>query len=315
MTEGLVHVMREFDRGGDPMEVMPPAPVAADDGLLPLHALTFAAAIEPASDLGQPGALEWIELQDLYIDPRYQRAVLAPGRKNVGRIVKGFNWSLFSPLVVAERSPGPDSRRRFAVIDGQHRAIGAKTHGGIPALPCLVIEGGPDMEAKAFAIINGQVTAILPTYIHAARVLARVPEALELDRICEAGGVRIQKYGNGMPQKAGETLAISTLEKCLARHGRDTLITALQCVTQTGNGNPGLLNVPVITGLCFVLDRNRRARDAGERLFAAIEADGGIRRMHVRAVTARAAERKFTTTTYFIAEVRKALDAAKLGAK
>ncbi|HCE07057.1 MAG TPA: hypothetical protein DEQ40_00355 [Oxalobacteraceae bacterium] len=296
--------------------VPPPVPAVPvpvwSDGLLPLHALTFQPAIPPAKLLGVPGKMRWLDLRDLYIDPSYQRAVLTSGRKNIGRIVAGFNWALFSPLVVCRRENASDGRERYAIIDGQHRAIGARTHGGIRELPCLVIHGGPEMEAKAFALINGQVTAILPTYIHAARVLAKEPDALELDRVCQASGVRILKYGNGAAfMKPGDTLAIGTLEKALARYGSDTLITALQCVTETGNGNPGLLNISVINGLCYVLDNNRKARDAGERLFNAIEAYGGIAIMHHRAGVAKAANRG-TMTANFIVEVRKTLAGAKL---
>lgn len=251
-----------------------PAPTAADDGLIPMHVVSFTPPIAPATDLGVAGSLEWIELQDLYIDPRYQRAVLQPGRKNIGRIVGGFNWSLFSPLVVAERAPGPDGRRRFAII-------------------------------------NGQVTAIMPTYIHYARVVAGEPDALALDAACKAAGVRILKFGNGGSLKTGETLAIGTLEGCMARYGRETLITAMQCVTETGNGNAGMLNITVIKSLCYVLDANRTARDAGEVLFSAIEAGGGIRRMHANAQDARH-RLGGSVTSHLVVEVRKALVAAKL---
>lgn len=314
-------------RGASPITramLAPSAPVAIpapasepepDDGLLPLHTLTFQTPIQPSATLGTPGKVKWLDIRDLYIDPRYQRAVLAPGRKNIGRIVKGFNWALFSPLVVAHRGKGADGRDRYAIIDGQHRAMAAKTHGGIRDVPCLVIFGGPAVEARAFAIINGQVTSIMPTYIHAARVMAGEPDALELDRVCKVAGVRILKSGNGVAyMKPGDTMAITTLEKCLSRYGSDTLITALQCVTETGKGNVGMLNIAVIHGLCYVLDANRKARDAGERLFSAIEKGGGIGFFH-RAAQAKRANDGGTTEAHFIVEVRKALAAAKLEGK
>lgn len=341
MSSDLAHVMQEFGRGSPTQVAGPAAQVTKEaidthaqmgrdaiarhdadmaaaaeaEGLLPLHALVFQAAPEAAGDLGTPGELRWIDLQDLYIDTSYQRAVLAPGRKNIGRIVKGFNWALFSPLVVAERAAAAGGRRRYAIIDGQHRALGAKTHGGIDALPCLVIHGGPEMEAKAFSIINGQVTAIPATYIHAARVRAKEPDALALDAACKTAGVRILRSCNGtLGMKVGDTMAIVTLEACLSKFGRDVLITALQCVTETHDGNPGFLNQTVIRGLCYVLAANKRALNAGERLFKAIETAGGIKVLHHRAQVRRA-NASGQVLTHFIDHVRGALADAGLEAK
>lgn len=284
------------------------------DGLLPLHAITFATAIPPSPDLGVPGKMKWLAICDLYIDPRYQRPVGANGRKNIGRIVKGFRWPLFSPLVVAYRGKGRDGRDRYAIIDGQHRAMGAQTHGGIREVPCLVIFGGPEVEARAFAIINGQVTSVLQTQIHAARVMAGEADALALDLACKSAGVRVLKTGTGTAvMKPGDTMAISTLETCMERYGRDTLITAMQCVTETGRGNAGMLNTVVIKGMCAVLSNNAKARDAGEALFAAIEKPGGIGFFY-RVAQANRTNDGGSILAHFIVQVRKALVAAKLEA-
>lgn len=290
-------------------DIAPPAP----DGLLPLHVVQFADPVVPATALGVPGKLKWLQVASLYVDPRYQRPITASGRKTIWQIVHRFNWALFSPLIVAYRGQGPDGKDRYAIIDGQHRATGAKTHGGIFEVPCLIITGGPEVEARAFAIINGQVTGVLPTQIHAARVMAKEPDAIAIDDACKAAGVRVLKSGNGAGgMKPGDTMAIATLEKCLKRYGRDTLITALQCVTETGNGNPGELGQTSINGLCAVLDANRVARDAGEALFAAVEAHGGITVMLHRARVASAADR-VAVRTHFINQVKDALHLAALG--
>jgi len=241
--------------------------------LLNLHAIEFEKPIIPQSDLGIAGKLKWLNLGLLRIDPRYQRPIGARGRKNIRHIVEEFDWSLFSPIVVAGRPNG-----FFAIIDGQHRAIAAWTHGGIHEVPCLIIVGDERAEARAFAIINGQVTAVTPTQIHAARVMAGEPAALELDKVCQAAGVTVLRTPRGA-YKVGETFAIGALETCLSKFGRDTLITALQCVTETGDGNAGMLNKACIMAFSDVLDRHRDWRDAGEALFKAVESAGGIASM------------------------------------
>jgi hypothetical protein len=43
-------------------------------------------------------------------------------------------------------------------------------------------------------------------------------------------------------QAAGQTMAVGAIDKCLKRYGDETLITALQCVTQTTNNRPGMLS-------------------------------------------------------------------------
>jgi hypothetical protein len=69
----------------------------------------------------------------------------------------------------------------------------------------------------------------------------------------------------------GQTQAIRCLAKCLNDYGRDTLITALQCITQTGDGNPGMLRATFIEALCTILSNNCEWRDAGEKLLRAMD--------------------------------------------
>ena len=51
--------------------------------------------------------------------------------------------------------------------------------------------------------------------------------------------------------------------RCLDAHGRETLISALHCITQTGYGNPGWVKATVVEALCEVLGENIHWRDAG----------------------------------------------------
>lgn len=238
--------------------------------LLPLHKLAFAPPAAAAPDIGVEGELKWLKLGQLRIDPRYQRSITPSGRATIRAIVEGFDWSKFSPIVVGERPGGV-----YAIIDGQHRATGALTHGGVRSVPCYVIRGGDEAEAAAFAIINGQVTAITQTQIHRARVMAKVPDALRLEAVCGLGGVRILR--NPAPPgywKIGDTVSIGTLRSCLKKYGQDVLVTALQCITETGEGNPGLVRGDIIQGFCDVLSKSERWLDSGEALFKAIETLG-----------------------------------------
>jgi hypothetical protein len=54
-------------------------------------------------------------------------------------------------------------------------------------------------------------------------------------------------------QLPGQTMVIAAIDKCLKQYGEETLITALQCITQTTNNIPGALSARMIKALCDVL--------------------------------------------------------------
>ena len=249
--------------------------------MLELHRVAFETPPAPAANVGPVSSLVWIPIDKLRIDPLYQRPVARRGEQNIRRIVERFSWSLFSPLVVCCRPGG-----LFAIVDGQHRAIAAKVHGGIPQLPCMIIAGTPEDEARAFAVINGQVTSVLPTQIFYARIASKEPEALAVKEACDAAGVRVLKTSHG-GFKVGQTLAISAIETAYRNVGRDTFITAMMCIVDTGDGNAGYLRAPVIRAMSGALKENPVWRDAGEALFVAIEG-AGIRAMYQAAMLKRA---------------------------
>jgi hypothetical protein len=66
-------------------------------------------------------------------------------------------------------------------------------------------------------------------------------------------------------------MAIGAIAQCLQRYGDETLITALQCVTQTVNNIPGVLTGRTIKALCQVLHKDRARRDSGLALLEAFD--------------------------------------------
>ena len=217
-------------------------------------------------EAGPAPMLQWLAIAALVVDPAYQRPIARAGRRNVTKIAAGFTWSKFAPVVVAPIEGG-----RYAIIDGQHRTTAALI-AGFDQVPCMVVIADRKGQAEAFTAINGQVTPITPVALHRAKREAGDPQALAIDAVAAAAGVRILgsvKISDQM--KAGETLAVGTLSKCLALYGRDHLITALQCVTQTGDGNPGCLHATVIRGFCLALEELPAWRESGSQLLEAID--------------------------------------------
>jgi hypothetical protein len=72
-------------------------------------------------------------------------------------------------------------------------------------------------------------------------------------------------------QASGQTMAVGAIARCLRQYGDATLITALQCVTQTVNNKPGALSARTIKALCAVLHDDHERRERGLALLEAFD--------------------------------------------
>jgi hypothetical protein len=215
---------------------------------------------------GPAPMLQWISIADLVVDPSYQRPIIGKGRRNVDQIARSFYWSCFAPVVVSPVEGG-----KFAIIDGQHRTTAAAL-AGFDTVPCQVVIAGRQEQAAAFKAINGITTAISAMALQAAALVAKEPWAMEIADVCIRAEVELLRYPVPVDkQAAGQTMAVGALTQCLKRYGSDTLITALQCVTQTSNNKPGMLSARIIKALCAVLHENHTWRDCGLALFDAFD--------------------------------------------
>lgn len=220
-----------------------------------------------APDPGPAPMLQWIPVSDLVVDQTYQRNIRGAGKSNVRKIAANFRWSCFAPVVVSPVNGG-----KFAIVDGQHRTTAAALI-GIDMVPCQVIVATAAEQALAFKEINGATTAMSRQAIHAAALAAGDADALALEDVARRSEVTILRYpiATNLQDVPGQTMSVGCLDQCLRQYGRDTLVTALQCVTQTENNQPGALVAPTIKALCGVLHDHVAWRDAGGRLLAAFD--------------------------------------------
>lgn len=251
--------------------------------LLPLVAPTFEPPLSLSKSIGKRGELKWIPIGHLYIDPSYQREVLRAGLKNIRKIAEGFNWAYFAPIVVA-----PRGAKKFAVIDGQHHSLAALCRGDIEQVPCLVTDADYATQARAFSIINGDVTRLSTLHVHRASVAAGDAEAVAIDAVCRAAGVKVAAYAKPKDILQGnETLAIGTLKNAIRRYGKDLVETALRVLIEAGAPEHKLIGKTTIQGLCDALGANPKWVSKRRDVAAAISAKG-IDRIHKdawRAVT------------------------------
>jgi ParB-like nuclease domain len=216
-----------------------------------------------------PGAvpmLQWLKIEDLVVDPAYQRPIVGNGRRNVDRIAREFSWSCFAPVVVSPVEGG-----KFAIIDGQHRTTSAAIL-GIESVPCQIVIAALSEQAAAFKAINGTITPISQMALHAAALIANEPWAVQIAHVCACAQVELLRYPVPISKQGpAQTMAVGAMTQCLKRYGEATLITALQCVTQTANNQPGALTARTIKALCDVLHRNPEWRESGLTLLEAFD--------------------------------------------
>ena len=210
--------------------------------------------------------LDWIDVEKLVVDTTYQREIGRRGSVNVHQIAEQFDWSKFAPVIVAPVEGG-----QFAIVDGQHRTTAAMLRGQ-KAVPCQVVQADRAKQAAAYAAVNGNITKTTAQQLYHAKIAARDPHALLLSEVCQAAGVEIIRRNFIQAElKPGQTQAVTALTRCLSIYGRDTLITALQCITQTADGNAGFVKSTIIEALCETLDEAPTWRDAGETLLRAMD--------------------------------------------
>ena len=130
--------------------------------------------------------LIWAAPGDLLVDEVYQRDLSDASLKLIRRIVENWDWRRFKPPVTARTADG------LEVIDGQHSAIAAATHGGIAQIPVVVVDAVEQVDrAQAFLGHNRDRLGITPAQMYAAALAAGDEDALLIGRVCAAADVTV----------------------------------------------------------------------------------------------------------------------------
>ena len=146
--------------------------------------------VSPADVRSAPPAVRMVRPGDLWVDEAYQRGLSERSVRLIRKIVSEWDWTAFKPPVVVE------VEGRLQVIDGQHTAIGAVTHGGIDEFPVLVVQAEKqELRASAFVRHNRDRISVTPTQLHTAMVAAGDEDALTIKQVCERAGIVISFQG------------------------------------------------------------------------------------------------------------------------
>lgn len=183
---------------------------------------TFALPREGMARAAEPGPapmLQWIAIDRLVVDDRYQRELKPGNWKAIQRIARHFRWSRFSPVFVAPIEGG-----RFAVIDGQHRTHAALLC-GMAEVPCQVVQMGFAEQAAAFAAVNGMVTKVTGWNVLRAALAAGEPWAVACHEVVSAAGCTLMtRNGSTDAKRPGEVYATALIKRHVAA-GKGALVT------------------------------------------------------------------------------------------
>lgn len=203
---------------------------------------------EPTEIIGVSGHLEWLVVDDLQIDPRYQRDL---SELQVRKITKNFDPDAFGVITISSRVPGG-----LFVVDGQHRIAALRQMGwGQQRVPCIVYRNlSLEDEAKVFYLPQTTRKYMTPGQRFRARLVANEPTAIELKRLVEFHGFSLN-LTNGGSADAKELDAIAALEFIDRQYSIEHLGLVLKVMHEAWSDNEAKLQGNMIRGLAMFLYR------------------------------------------------------------
>lgn len=172
----------------------------------------FASLMNAQPQQGRRAVLQNCTIDELAIDPSYQRDINLQGVTLIRSIATHWDWSLCHPLIVSERPDGS-----LFVVDGQHRLMAAALRGDIRDLPCVVIRYPTvEAEAKGFVALNTARRPLTPFAIFRAALAAGDEDAIGLNAMIARHGLRITSSQNRDKWKAGDLANIGQLRSRFA---------------------------------------------------------------------------------------------------
>lgn len=208
--------------------------------------------VNPDEGVGPPIKMQWISLDRLYVDTRYQRDIAKGAKSNVRQIGRKFKWRRFAPIIVTPIE-GTDC---FSVIDGQHKATGAKLR-GLKEVPCGIVETASlEDQADSFKFLNANTTKIMLFDIFKANLAAKDPDAVAINALASECGVTFvssKKFLRDMKQ--GECKTYKSFE-ALSRTFKSDIFKRAVTNIAANQTSVGIVNGLVIGSLCSVLKLN-----------------------------------------------------------
>lgn len=180
-----------------------------------------ASSCEPVTPADQPAPmLDWVPISRIMIDEDFQRPLNRGNWESIRRIAANFQWSRFSPVLLAPIEGG-----MFSCIDGQHRTHAAAIC-GFDRVPAMITIVPKAEQARAFVHVNSTQIRVGPHQIMRAALAAREPWAVEAFGAVEAARCKLMTANASTAnKKAGEIYCVGMI-KTLVTQGKAWAVTA-----------------------------------------------------------------------------------------
>lgn len=222
--------------------------------LVPPKLWSLPAEVEPSDDLGPKPEFKWIHIDDILVDPRYQRPVADRGRRLIKKIIENFKWHKFQPLVVAPIGGG-----KYSVPDGQHRLTAAHLHPKVDKVPCYIVDLHIlEAHAAVFMALNRDRISLTHTQLFYASVTARDPDALHLKDVISRAGVTIPRYPSPGGLKPRSTVSVTTLYNALKKYGDGPVVPALKSFVDAYPETPNQMRQHPVKGVIMLFVHYRK---------------------------------------------------------
>jgi hypothetical protein len=240
-------------------------------------------------DPGPVPELLWLDPAELVVDDQYQRMLtVSRGSAQVRKIVREFSWRAFGALVVSAGADG-----RYAVLDGQHRAAAALSHGAIGRVPCVLVTGGVPEQARAFARINSDRRRLDQAQTFHALVAAGDARAVALKALLDEAGVAVQRNPHPDGVRPLHTRAIGPLNQMMQRVGEVHVLDALDMIATAHAELPNQFGGSQIWAVALVVKAIHDGQGDLDRL-AAVVAGTDLEELQVKAAAYRRQFRRGT---------------------
>lgn len=219
--------------------------------------------IEPPA-IGEKPRLEWLLIGSLRINDVYQRSLSNRSVSSIRKIVRSFDWARVKALSVVDMEDGT-----YEVIDGQHTAIAAASHGGIVSLPCLV-SAAKSVQARAadFVGLNRDRLSMTPMQVFWAEVASEDELAVEVVQGVNSGGGNILRYPPGNARfKIGDVMCTAALKKVAAEGGPPWVKRVVSIGVQAKFAP---IKAPIVGALVKLIWRNEGARPLSDEKIVSV---------------------------------------------
>ena len=198
---------------------------------------------------GAPPTLEWVPLDRLEIDERYQRATDSPKSMRLVRgMVLCWDWRLCAPLIVSRREDG-----RLFVVDGQHRLAGARERGDLPHLPCVIaMHADHADEANTFVALNLKRQKLSQGDVFNASLAAGDEAAAVVLDLVERAGLSFARSHSPQSWKPGQLFCGPALMRHVRAHGGEAVSNALVALSEAYAGQVLTRGATIINALMLI---------------------------------------------------------------